>query len=232
MTHVHFTIFNGAESDGDAFRDWLGGAPLAAIKALPGLRFLDLYQPAEPIGDPYLDDGAGPMATLMAGFDSLADAEAASGAEAYRAVAVDRTGCPVAATASQEIMEMAFYPVAGESAPSPLTAPVSYVVRYHRPAENEAGFVAHYVQHHPPILGEFPDIRNVMCYLPVDWTDQCGLPAESYLLGNEVVFDSVQALSAAIKSDVRHKLRDDFNTFPPFTGRNTHYPMRRNRVVG
>ena len=232
MTHVHFTIFDGAEADGDAFRDWLAGAPLDAIKSLPGLQSLDLYVPAEPIGDPYLDDGAGPMATLMAGFGSLAEAEAASATDAYRAAAVERAGCPVAAEVSQEIMEMAFYPVRGEREPAPLTAPISYVVRYHRPAEDEAGFVSHYVKHHPPILGEFPDIRNVMCYLPVDWTDQCGLPAAGYMLGNEVVFDTVAAISTAIKSDVRHKLRDDFNTFPPFTGRNTHYPMRRTRVVG
>lgn len=232
MTHVHFTIYDGAEADGEAFRAWLNGAPLDAFKALPGLQSLDLYVPAEPIGDPYLDDGAGPMATVMSGFASLAEAEAASASDGYRMAAVDRTGCPVAAEVSQEIMEMVFYPVEGEDAPSPLSAPISYVVRYHRPAEDEAAFVSHYVAQHPPLLGEFPGIRNVMCYLPVGWTDQCGLPAADYMLGNEVVFDTLEALSASIKSDVRHKLRDDFNTFPPFTGRNTHYPMRRTRLVG
>jgi hypothetical protein len=232
MTFVHFTVFDCNDSDGDALRSWLKGAPLEGLKLMPGLRFLDLYEPAEPIGDPYLDDGAGPAATLMAGFDSVDAAQAATETVAFQAACVERAGCPVDSTAAQEIMEMAFYPVEGETEPAPLTAPISYVVRYHRPAEDEALFVSHYVKHHPPLLGEFPAIRNVMCYLPVAWEDRVGLPPCDYMLGNEVVFDSLQDLSAAIKSDVRHKLRDDFNTFPPFTGENTHFPMRRTRVMG
>jgi uncharacterized protein (TIGR02118 family) len=128
-------------------------------------------------------------------------------------------------------MEMQFFPVAGESEPAPLTAPVSYVVRYHRPAENEAGFIEHYVANHPPILGKFPNIRNVICYLPIGFDDPNGIESADYMLGNEVVFDSLEDLNAALQSPVRHELREDFKTFPSFAGANTHYAMIRNRLV-
>ena len=54
-----------------------------------------------------------------------------------------------------------------------------------------------------------------------------GIPAIDNL---NACFDSVDALNAALKSDVRHRLREDYKRFPPFTGRNTHYAMTRTRV--
>ena len=83
---------------------------------------------------------------------------------------------------------------------------------------------------HPPVLGKFPRIRNVMCYLPIAWTDPTGIASADYLLGNEVVFDSLEDLNAALASDVRHELREDYKSFPPFYGTNSHYAMRRQRL--
>src|SRR5262249_39494437 len=131
-----------------------------------------------------------------------------------------------------DAMELRFYPVSGEAEPGPLTAPVSYVVRYQRPTENEGDFVAHYVAHHPQIQARFPGIRSTMCYLPIAWRDPTPITPANYLLGNEVVFDSVEALDAALNSPVRHELREDFKRFPKFQGRNTHYAMRRTRLAG
>jgi uncharacterized protein (TIGR02118 family) len=125
---------------------------------------------------------------------------------------------------------MHFYPVGGERSPAEWTAPVSYVVRYHRPAEDERAFVAFYTGSHPPLLGRLPGIRNIMCYLPIAWRDSSGLEHSDYLLGNEVVFDSTEALDAALASPVRDALREDFHRFPPFSGRNTHYAMLRRRL--
>ena len=42
---------------------------------------------------------------------------------------------------------------------------------------------------------------------------------------NKVVFDDAAALTAALNSPVRHEMRADFKNFPPFEGRNSHYPM-------
>ena len=41
-----------------------------------------------------------------------------------------------------------------------------------------------------------------------------------------------EALTAALHSEVRERLREDYHRFPPFTGRVGHYPMRRVRVTG
>ena len=70
----------------------------------------------------------------------------------------------------------------------------------------------------------------MICYYPVDHADPLDLPSCDYMLGNEVVFDTFDALDASLNSPVRHELREDFKTFPPFTGANTHYPMQRRRI--
>jgi len=52
------------------------------------------------------------------------------------------------------------------------------------------------------------------------------------MLGNEVVFDTIEAFNVAMASEQRRELRADFARFPRFTGSNTHYPMSRTRLVG
>jgi hypothetical protein len=229
MTIAYFMTFTGHAEFGEAVRAWLKGAPAALFKAAPGLESLDLYAPERTAKDPYLDDGAAPVAMLQAGFLTRAALEALLGSAEFRAKVIAPSPAPPDAVAvTHAAMEQHFYPVAGETKPAPLKAPVSYVVRYQRPAENEAEFVAYNVKQHPPLLG----IRNVMCYLPIAWTDPTPIAPSDYMLGNEVVFDSVEALEAALNSPMRHELREDFKTFPKFAGRNTHYAMRRTRLAG
>jgi len=233
MTIAYFLVFSGAPEFGDAVRGWLKGAPAALFKAAPGLATLDLYTPERSAKDPYLHDGPGPLAMLQAGFRSVKELEAVLAGPDFRATVIAPSPAPPdKVTAVHDAMEQRFYPVAGETRPGPLEAPISYVVRYQRPAENEAEFVAHYVEHHPQIQSRFPGIRSIMCYLPVRWSDPTPITPANYMLGNEVVFDSVEALDAALNSPVRHELREDFKRFPKFQGKNTHYAMRRTRLAG
>jgi uncharacterized protein (TIGR02118 family) len=124
-----------------------------------------------------------------------------------------------------------FYSAEGETGEQALQAPFSYVVRYHRPAEDERAFIVHYLADHPPLLAKLPNIRSVLCYLPIGWQDPNALASADYMLGNEVVFDSVEHFNAAMNSPVRHELRAHFRKFPSFSGRNTHYPMMRTRLL-
>lgn len=115
-----------------------------------------------------------------------------------------------------------------EPVPSPRddgAAPLSLVVHYYGPVDDEAGFVAHYVANHPPILARLPSVREVLCYVPTDAVPQ-GLPADPAVIRNEVRFDSIDALLASLRSPVLADLRADMKTFPRF-GRSTHYPMLR-----
>ena len=89
-------------------------------------------------------------------------AQAIAGAE----FALSLGGRPSGRSYTGSSFERRFYPVGGETEPAPLTAPFSYVVRYYRPAEDEAAFIKNYVETHPPTLGKLPGIRSVMCYFP------------------------------------------------------------------
>src|SRR5262249_58078444 len=86
-------------------------------------------------------------------------------------------------------MECRHYPVANAAAPAPLRAPFSYVVRYHRPAEDEAAFIANYVATHPPTLARLPAIRNVLCYFPLDRANPAGPVQSGYILGHRGATD-------------------------------------------
>ena len=119
-------------------------------KGLPDLLALDVYAPAAgPVHDRYVQDGPAPMYLAMLAFASLD--------------ALDRAVRNAASTAGLSALETAVFsctamrrsdhPIAGETAPAALVAPFSYVVRYHRPAADEALFVRHYIETQPPLLG-------------------------------------------------------------------------------
>ncbi len=214
----------GEPNRADDARVWLDAA-VPAWKALRGLSALDLYRPVEGgAHDPFNHDGPGPLFIVMLGFPTR---EALGNAMTRAELGGRPTGLFMTATA----FERHFYPVAGEAKAGPLDAPFSYVVRYHRPAEDEAAFIKNYVETHPPTLAKLPGIRSVMCYFPQDIVAPT-LPAADYMIGNEVAFDSVEVFNAAMQSPVRQELRRHFHEFPRFSGRNTHFPMNRTRLFG
>jgi uncharacterized protein (TIGR02118 family) len=212
-----------AAASAKAARDFL--RDLAGI-CEPG--FLDHYSPAaEAARDPYSQDGAAPAPLALLGFPSRAALERAARQPGFAAIVKDPANGVVTCTAMRRIE----HPVAGGGSPAPHCAPFSYVVRYHRPAENETLFVRHYLETHPPLLARLPGIRNVLCYVPFPWNAGAAIGGADYMLGNEVVFDDIEAFNAAMASPLRHELRAHFRNFPPFSGRNTHYPMERRRIV-
>ncbi|HML08313.1 MAG TPA: EthD family reductase [Xanthobacteraceae bacterium] len=198
-----------------------------SFASLPGLVWLDLYAPAAAAShDPYVQDGPAPAHLAMLGFASPETLAQAARAPAFAA------GLSDIDAASCTAMRCLPSRLAGESSPAPLLARFSYVVRYHRPADDEAAFVKHYLSGHPPLLGRLPGIRNVINYIPLSWHRADGPPAANYMLGNEVVFADADAFNAAMASPVRHELRTHYHTLPRFTGRNTHFAMLRTRFVG
>lgn len=194
---------------------------------LRGMKTIDIYSPAaDGAFDPFNNDGTGPLFIAMVAFGTRDALKAALETAPLAArMAEGSPGLTYTCTA----FERHFYPVAGE--PAPLRARFSYVVRYHKPAEDEPAFIRNYVDTHPPTLATLPGIRSVMCYFPQDLAAPGVAPAD-YMIGNEVAFDSVEDFNTAMQSPVRQELRRHFHEFPPFTGRNTHFPMNRARLVG
>ena len=120
-----------------------------------------------------------------------------------------------------------------EPVPAPredCAAPLSLLVHYYGPMDDAAGFTAHYVAHHPPILARLPGVREVLCYVPAD-VALPGLRADPTVIRNEVRFDSMDTLLDALASPVLAELRAHSKSFPRF-GRSTHYPMTRQRFTG
>jgi uncharacterized protein (TIGR02118 family) len=218
----------GADQEA-AVQAWADRHAAPAWAALPGLTAVDLYRPLRGgTHDPFNNDGPGPLLMAILQFPTRDKLEGGLADPRFRQ-SLGNAPAGVAITGTG--FERRFYPVAGEPNPGPLRAPFSYVVRYHHPAENVAEFVSHYVADHPPILGKLPEIRSVLCYLPVDAGASGILPPADYMIGNEVAFDSPDAFNAAMASPVRQELRAHFKSFPPFTGKNTHYPMMRRQLA-
>lgn len=228
MSFVYEITLQGSSQQRGAAADWFVGSPRRALARLAGLVSLDTYVSADQsAADPYNHDGPGPLLIVMLEFGSR-DALAAAVDPIVDAIGA----LPAGVTAAGAAMERLTYPVAGETEPAPLKAPLSYVVRYQRPADDEAAFRANYLATHPQTQAHLPLIRSIMCYLPVDELNHPTLPSANYMIGNEVVFDSIDDLNAAMKSPVREELRAHYREFPRFTGAVTHFPMTRVRHVG
>jgi hypothetical protein len=212
----------------DVIRRWFESGPGKIWRELPQLRTFDAYVPSSGHPeDPYVHDGPGPRVLCMLTF---ADERALRAAITTAAFVRGLADVPAGAAITADAMVRKCYSTEGDAGIQSLQAPFSYVVRYHRPAEDERAFVENYVATHPTLLCMLPDIRAVLCYFPIAWQDPNALPSADYMLGNEVAFDSVDHFNVAMASEVRHELRRHYRELPPFSGRNTHYPMHRMRL--
>jgi len=199
----------------------------AIVKATPNLLKALIFTP-EGTKDPYLDDGPPPLLAAQLYFTDIAALEAALLPEGHLQSLASAHDFPGLAGAeiTQQAMLTRIFPV-----PDPRfrtgrdTLPCTYLVAYEGAAQDLNLWLSHYIAHHPPIMACFPGIRQIEIYTRLDW---CGfLPGRrvDYMQRNKVVFDDAAALTAALNSPVRHEMRTDFKNFPPFTGRNSHYPM-------
>ena len=213
-----------------AVHAWADRDAAPAWVALPELTAVDLYRPLRGgTHDPFNDDGPGPLLIAMLQFSDRKKLEAALAHARFRE---SLAGKPAAVAATGTAMERRLFATAASPDPGPLRAPFSYVVRYHRPAEDEAAFVAHYVADHPRLEARFPGIRSIMCYFPLAAPVSQRVPCADYMLGNEVVFDCVEDFNTAMQSPVRHEMREHFHSFPKFSGAVTHFAMLRERLAG
>lgn len=231
MNYALFLTYSGRHEAGAPFRRAFEERALPALAAADGVSALDVFAPEDGVSDPYLNDGAGPVLIVQVSFASIADAERAMATPGLLPLLADPAGDGAAAVgAVHDFFSVHYYPVGDDAAPVPRTAALSFIVRYYRPVEDEAHFNRYYADHHPPIQANFPGIRNTLCYFPADWSVDMGIPPSDSFLGNEVVFDDLNALNVALNSDVRHQLREDYHTFPPFGGNVTHFAMHRRSV--
>lgn len=228
MAIAHFLIFSTDTSAANETRSDFPEQEIAALATLPGAERVDRYEPTAFPGDPYDDDRQGQVLTIQTSYRDIPSLEEGLSSGEFQRLVSAASGSGY--RLSHDAMDILRYSVADESEPRELTAPISYVVRYHYPADDVKRFIDYYTSHHPIIEKRFPRIANIMCYLPIKWQDPSDLPYLGYMLGNEVVFESVEDMGYALQSPVIDEMSADFDLFPTFQGCHTHYPMRRSRV--
>ncbi|AME28373.1 EthD family reductase [Burkholderia sp. PAMC 26561] len=201
-------------------------AVLHAIAAgFAGIRRTVVHIPAEGgASDPYLHAEAPPRCTLQAYFDNIDALENVlrDGGEAHALLAVPGLKeCELA----QQVMAVRRYPVPDAGTQLADTPRCTYMVSYEGPAEDLNAWLSHYIDSHPPIMARFPGIREIEIYTRMDSRSALPIERSHAMQRNKVVFDSPDALNAALASPVRHEMRADFRNFPPFSGANQHLPM-------
>jgi len=205
------------------------------VRALPRLIRGLLFTPPETKTKHYFaDDPPAPALALQLYFDAVADLEAVLRRDgALQALAAaDALPSLKGARITHQAMVARRFPVDQPQFETvSTTLPCSYLVHYPGAAEDFNAWLAHYVDHHPGIMRRFPGIRQIEIYTRVDWVSFMPWERVDYMQRNKLVFDSPDALTAALFSPVIAEMRADFSQFPKFTGGNVHYPMLTREIL-
>jgi hypothetical protein len=225
---IFVTIWSAGISPAD-MNDKFLGAPLDFLKGESAIHAVEFYSP-EPGDVPKMDDVPAPSIIVQIDMNDSDAAKALVESDKFRFLFMDKASfsAPVEDIKLQ-LTEVVNFPLPGNETPPKRTAALSFVVRYFGPVKNAVEFADFYTKNHPPILSTFPNIRNVLCYLPLDWSDSGEVTDDRLIIGNEVVFDNLDALNAALKSDVLPLAKEDSKHFQEY-GYSTHHAMHRERV--
>ena len=227
---VFVSLWIAAGSSTDLSNHFKGDA-LSLLKSNPDVSAVEFYTP-EPMKERIhdMDDLTPPTLIVQIDFDSLESANQLADSDEFKKFFLDKQGFSQPAERIDfEILEAVHFDLPGHESPPPRTAALSFVVRYYGPVKDGSNFVDYYINHHPQIAANFPDIRNVLCYLPVDWRSMDEIKDDRLIIGNEVVFDDLESLKTALASDVFDALGADGEKFEPW-GYSSHHAMHRVKV--
>ncbi|HIE1653031.1 ethyl tert-butyl ether degradation protein EthD [Burkholderia cenocepacia] len=197
---------------------------VAPLQRIEGLRGLVVHEPISQRVDPRIAPTAdAPSSVLQLYFDELATLEAAAACDGpiHHALQAHSTVEHFTQQA-MAVRTLAPSTPGGEARVQRCT----YLVAYDGPADDFDTWLAHYLQHHAPLMSTLPALRELEIYTRIDCT--IGLPcarAEA-MQRNKVVFDDASALADALASPVRDLMRRDLHTLPPYRGGTPHFAMR------
>jgi uncharacterized protein (TIGR02118 family) len=203
------------------------------VKLTPGLTAANLYTP-EVTKDMYNKDEQSPIFGMQLYFNDLTDLEdaMAPAGHLHQLAASGVLSSIRGAKGTQQAMYARHFPVDDAKLDMAKNGnPCSYVVHYTGPAEDLNVWMHHYVSHHPPVMRTFPGIRKIEVLSRIDWSGFLPWERVNHMQRNRVMFDSPAALQAALQSPARIAMREDFKTFPPFEGGNSHFPMETKIIV-
>lgn len=224
MTVCLFLTVNGSLPAQDD-QHWLERA-----QDIPGVDQVLLHTPAN-ASDPYLHEVEHPAAALQLYFGELEllEQQACANGALHGLVDALRLTAPDGQLITQQAMLVRRYACA-EGAGQVEGSRCSYLVAYHGQPLDYSAWLAHYTAHHIPLMKRLPALRELELYTPLSWASTLVAPRSHAVQRNKVVFDSPEALTAALNSPLRHEMRADYHTFPPFEGNHQHFPMISRRL--
>jgi len=200
---------------------------LALLRGCPGLRAGHVMTPAE-AHDPYYPQPSGsPALVVQIDMEDVATLEAQLRPGGHLAPLADADFLPGlrGARVTQQAMLQRRYDVPSPRAPSIADTAFSYWVEYTGPAQDANAWHAHYMGGHPQLMAQLPGIRAIEIYTPAVSVCELPIAERGCLQRNRSLFDSPQALSAAMLTPVREALREHFRRLPPFAGESRHFPF-------
>jgi hypothetical protein len=228
-----FCLFLSFESQDAALR--LGAGDRARlvqiVRSAAGVTRVELCTPA-PARDRYYGQEAAPFLTLQVYAPDLPLLERAL-ARGGALTALTAGQIPVLAgmAATHQVMLARPFAAPGGGAPTARTQ-AAYMVDYAGEPEDLNAWLGHYLRHHPPIMADFPAIREIEVCTRVDWIDQAPWSRVHRFQRNKVVFDTSHDLEIALNSPTRDRMKEDRDGFPAFAGRVRHVSMTCERLIG
>ncbi|WP_158818228.1 hypothetical protein [Methylocapsa sp. S129] len=206
----------------------------SVVQTLSGLQDGLAFTPLATGAQPFARDGRGPPLVLQLDFATAQDLDAALTGAGPLAQILRPGALPSLATAAvacQRMIGRRFATPDPTFRLAPNALPCTFLVDYPGTADNLEAWLDHYDAHHPPIMTRFPNIREVATFRPAPETG-ANLPCArgTSMQRNKVVFDSSDALVAALASPVMDEMRTDSSAFPPYSRRATHFVMATRRL--
>jgi uncharacterized protein (TIGR02118 family) len=226
MSFSYFVYFENSIQNETAIGEADRAALIDLLRRTPGLVKGHVYTPA-PAKTPFSGDGAPPVLALQLYFATLPALEAAILEDGYLQQLASPLHWPGLGgrTVTHQAMFARSFLVA-QSKSSSATERCSFLVHYPGPAQDLNAWLRHYMKHHTRLMAKFPGIRDIEVCTRVDWCDAMPWRRVDHMQRNRVMFDSPEALSAALASPILAEMRADSRSLPPFTGGSRHYPMR------
>ena len=197
------------------------------LRATPQLLRALVHLPAR-ASDPYLDDGPPPQFVLQLYFEELPYLEAALARDGQLAGLLSRDEFPALADADvtqQAMLVRAFAVPEPAFSIRPEEPYCTYLVSYEGEAQDQNAWLGHYLGKHIGHMASLPGLRELEVYTRLDWIGSLPWTRVNFMQRNKVAFDSADALTRALNSPARQRMREDYHGFPLFTGRTTHYAM-------
>jgi hypothetical protein len=212
----------------------ISSSDLHAIRSLvpgiPGIIRADLFCP-EHIEDIYTDDGGLRGFGFQLYFEELETLEAAIGPHGALQAIADPAALPSLAGSRVTQQAMLRRSVLSQDRVAAASGLCSFLVYYPGPALDMNEWLGHYLEHHPPVMKQIPNVREIEILTRIDWIDSMPWQRVHHMQRNRGVFENMAVLGAALQSPVRHIMQEDYEKFPPFEGGSLHYGVSTEIVL-